>query len=131
MAQVKKAFKGLFKKKAKKEEAKPTTTAEASKPADAKPTETTPAAPAPATAPAPAKAEAAPAADGSKPAAPAPAEGETKKEEAALTEVKKATASRSTSNSSIIPDNKRDTNCWDGSRWRQKAVTDDDWTDRA
>ena len=98
MDTVKKAFKGLFKKKdkSKKPEATPiATTAEGSTAASTKPTETTPPAPAPATAPATeAKTETTPAAtEGKAPAAPAPGEGEVKKEEAKPTEVKEATAS--------------------------------------
>lgn len=68
--QLKKAFKGLFKKKPKKTEAESSTATEPTK-TDAKPTETTPAAPAPETAPAPVAA--APAAE-STPAEPKPAD---------------------------------------------------------
>lgn len=134
MDTVKKAFKSLFRKKdkqPKKEEAKPTATSPAAAPADVKPTETTPAAPAPATAPAPAKAEGAPVAESSKPAAPVPAQGETKKEEAALTEVKKATASRSLSSSGCASGNAQGADYWDGSRWRHKVDMDNDWPRRA
>lgn len=121
MDQMKKAFKGLFsKKKAKKEEPKPTAATEtpsnatpASEPAK---TETAPA-PAPATAPAPA--EPVPAA--------APAQGEANKDEvAALAEVKRATQSRSTSHYSstlqVLPDHG-----FDGSRWRHRVVSGEDW----
>lgn len=142
---MKKVFKGLFSSKKKdkthkhEQEATPTTTAESSAAAHAKPTETTPSAPAPAIAPAPAKTETTPpvAADAPAPAAPAPAHGEVepeaKKEEVApLTELKKATESRSISiytgsatSSAISP-----VDCSDGSRWRMKADMDDDWTGR-
>ena len=141
---MKKAFKGLFSSKKKdkthkhEHEATPTT-AESSTAAHAKPTETTPSAPAPATAPAPAKTETTPpvVADAPSPAAPAPAHGEVapeaKKEEvAALTELKKATESRSISiytgsatSSAVSP-----VDSSDGSRWRMKASMDDDWTGR-
>jgi hypothetical protein len=106
MDQVKKAFKGLFKKKSKKEEHPnptattdtPSSTAPVSEPAK---TETAPA-PVPATAPEPAKTDVAPASSAPEPAQPAPAatpaHGEVNKDEvAALAEVKEATHSKSTS----------------------------------
>ncbi|KAF2242208.1 hypothetical protein BU26DRAFT_524400 [Trematosphaeria pertusa] len=122
---LKNIFKSKKKQPAKKDDATPTAPADASS-STPKPTETTPAQPAPATAPEPAKTETTPA-TGSAPAAPAPApapapaQGEdTKPEQAALAEVKKATESRY--NSNYIPErNSRSPNYWDGSRWRQRA----------
>jgi hypothetical protein len=131
MDTMKKAFKGLFKsKKPKKEESTPTaTTSDAATPATAKPTETTPAAPAPATAPEAAKTETTPATTGSVPAAPSaaaapaqvPVQGEAKQHEAAaLTEVRKATQSRSTSSSNSNSQQYREGEAWGDdtrSRW--------------
>jgi hypothetical protein len=130
LEQVKKGLKRLFKKKEKKDTAKPTATTEAAAgPADAKPTETTPAAPAPADAP---KTEAAPAAPAAPAAAPVPAEGEAKKEEAPTTEVKEPTASRFSSASTIHSSATPAPDGFDGSRWRQKVAVDKiDKTSRA
>ena len=131
MDQMKKAFKGLFRKKPKKEEPKPTTTTEPASPAQTNPTETTPAAPAPATAPAPVKTETTPVATGSAPVEPAqpaavPAQGETNKDEvAALAEIKKATQSRLTSHTSKSQQYDT-TECWSGSRRRQKVAMDNE-----
>jgi len=136
MDQVKKAFRGLFKKKPKKTEAAPTATSEVASPAQAAPSTTTPAAPAPATVPEPdkvestqAKADAAPvpAAEPPKPAV-LPVAGEPKKDEAAaLTEVRKATESRSTSHSTHHSQQHKDSECWDGSRRRLKVAMDNQW----
>jgi hypothetical protein len=137
MDQVKKVFKGLFKggKKSKKEEPKPTVTSEAATPAHANPTETAPAAPVPATAPEAAKTETTSATTGSVPAEPvaaaAPAQAavqaEAKHDEAAaLTEVRKATQSRSTSSSNPSPQQYREGNAWNGARRRLKVALDNE-----
>jgi hypothetical protein len=134
MDQMKKAFKGLFKKKSKKEESKPTATtdtpASAAHGPEATKTETAPA-------PEPAKTEPTPAktatATESTPAQPAPAsapgQGEANKDEvAALAEIKKATQSRS----SFSPTPQgyfRNPSASDGSRWRHRAAADDSDSD--
>lgn len=126
MAQLKKGFKSLFSKKPKKEEPTPTASSEVSSPAATKPSETTPAAPAPATAPEPATTSSEPA----QPAQPAAVQspGEPKKDEAAaLTEVKKATQSRSTSRSTSNVQLPQEDDYWNGARRRQKIAMDDDW----
>ena len=135
MDQVKKVFKGLFKggKKSKKEEPKPTATSEAATPAHANPTETAPAAPVPATAPEAAKTETTSATTGSVPTEPveaaapvqAPIQAEAKDDEAAaLTEVRKATQSRSTSCSNPRPQQYREDDAWNGARRRQRVTLD-------
>jgi hypothetical protein len=143
MDQMKKAFKGLFKKKPKKEEPTPTTntdTPSGAAPAHPPASETTPPAPAPATAPEPAKTEATPGTTSSAPApAPVPAQpvpasapaqdGANKDEVAALAEVKRATQSRSTSHSTPHPQ-LHSTSDSDGSRWRHRIDSSDDvWRD--
>jgi len=137
---MKKAFKGLFKGKKSKKDESPSTATETAGPADAKPTETTPAAPAPATAPEHAETESTPATapvagdapvEAPAPAAPAaaPAHDEAKKDQvAALTEVRKATASRSLSHSNPISQEYEEEDAWEGSRRRMKVALDNQWT---
>jgi hypothetical protein len=155
MDQMKRAFKGLFKKKPKTEEPTPTATTaapSASAPAHPPASETTPPAPLPATAPESAKTEATPGTSSSAPppapepahapvqqaaapapvqqaAAPAPAKDEANKDETtALAEVKRATHSRSTSHSTP-PFPFHSSHDSDGSRWRHRLGTHDDWSD--
>jgi hypothetical protein len=129
---MKKAFKGLFKGKKSKEEPKPTASSETATPTHAKPTESAPAAPAPATLPDPVKTETTPATTNTAPAEPAaaPVQGEANKDEAAaLSEVRKATQSRSTSRSNSNPQQYREGEAWNGARRRQKVALDNEWSD--
>jgi hypothetical protein len=133
MDQMKRAFKGLFKgKKSKKEEPQPAASAETATPTHAKPTESTPAAPTPATLPEPVKTETTPATANTASAEPvaAPVQGEASKDEAAaLSEVRKATQSRSTSRSNSSPQQYRESEAWNGARRRQKVALDNEWSD--
>jgi hypothetical protein len=129
---VKSVFKNILsnKKKSKKEQATPAAAAPADASSAATPTETTTAAepapaPAPETAPAASKSDApaapapAPAPAGGSPIPVAAEDDNMKAEQAALTEVKKATQSRSSPSFIFYGQN-----CDDGSRRRYKVGTD-------